>query len=152
MQSWLMLSSIFSPLSFWPLSLSTPFLIAPGIVLVLADNKGDKCNAYCKSLWLGLGHDTCQPMINWLCVCSISNAKLQRVRERERASELEREKNMMENRVRERCGHIPARGRGVRLRCWMLVCVAQIRHCTSLRAGCPRPGVWEVKSWQQDRC
>lgn len=60
----------------FPLSFSTPFLIAPGIVLVLADNKGDKCNAYCKSLWLGLGHDTCQPMINWLCVCSISNAKL----------------------------------------------------------------------------
>lgn len=83
MQSWLMLSSVFSPLSFCPLYLPPPFfLIAPGIVLVLADNKGDKCNAYCKSLWLGLGHDTCQPMINWLCVCSISNAKLQREGER----------------------------------------------------------------------
>lgn len=62
----------------------TLFLIAAGIVLVLADNKGDKCIAYCKSLWLGLGHDTCQPMINWLCVCSISNAKLWRGRKRAR--------------------------------------------------------------------
>lgn len=79
MQSWLIFIGLFSPLSiptYFPSLLLYPFLIAPGIVLVLADNKGDKCNAYCKSLWLGLGHDTCQPMINWLCVCSISNAKL----------------------------------------------------------------------------
>jgi len=78
-QCWLMLSGVFSFLSFstyFPFLLVYPFLIAPGVVLVLADNKGDKCNVYCKSLWLGLGHDTCQPMINWLCVCSISNAKL----------------------------------------------------------------------------
>lgn len=79
MQSWLIFIGLFSPLSiptYFHSLLLYPFLIAPGIVLVLADNKGDKCNAYCKSLWLGLGHDTCQPMINWLCVCSISNAKL----------------------------------------------------------------------------
>lgn len=55
-----------------------PFLIGPHIVLDLSDNKGNKCNAYCKSLWLGLGHAKCQPMINWLRVCSISNAKLWR--------------------------------------------------------------------------
>lgn len=39
-------------------------------------------------------------MINWLCVCSISNAKLQR--EGERASEFEGEQNIIENGARER--------------------------------------------------
>lgn len=132
----------------------TLFLIAPGIVLVLADNKGDKCNAYCKSLWLGLGHDTCQPMINWLCVCSISNAKLYREGKRER------EKNMMENWVKGsegvRCRHVSGTVRGGCLRCWMFVCGAQIRQRTSLRTGClgcPRPWTWTGGgSWQKDRC
>lgn len=72
--------------------------------------------------------------------------------ERGGASELEGEQNMMKNGVRG-AGRCVGRGggqciagrggggRGVRLRCCMSVCGTQIRQCTSLRAGCPRPGV-----------
>lgn len=53
-------------------------------------------------------------------------------------------------RERERAAYFWQKKRRL-LRCWMLVCGVQIRHSASLRAGCPRSRVWEVKSWQQDR-
>lgn len=89
-----------------------------------------------------------------VCLFNFKCKALEREEERRRKEhdgELgEREREREEE--SEGCRHISGTGREGCLRCWMLVCGVQIRHCTSFGVGCSHPRVWEVKSWQWDRC
>lgn len=81
---------------------------------------------------------------------------MQSSRERGREKDSEREKDMMENGgEREREREMPAyfwhRERRMPQMLDVNVWSAD-KALHKFESGCPRPGVWEVKSWQQDRC